>query len=406
MLCGMHAFVISCAVGAPLTVLAAAMRSRFFAIFTAIVVGLQSLIAATVVPELPVPPALVIGLQALVYLYFLRLARPRMGTALWRWGVALPAQVWAGGALLAAPWAVAQGFGARWGAPWAPFAAALFGALEALVVVRTTVDVSLDGEDVPEERRHRRGRGRVERPLRIVQITDPHLGPFMSERRLRRICERAVARDPDLVLLTGDFLTMASSHEPDVGGRTVLGRALEPLRALRGRTFACFGNHDHEAPDAVMRGLADAGVRLLVDEATVVSTPAGPVQIIGADFHWRGTAKALAALHEAHPRVSGALRLWLLHNPGHFRHLPPDAADLVLSGHTHGGQLGLVTFGLPFTLAGVFGRLPDHGLWARGRSRLYVHRGTGHYGFPIRFGVPAEESLLRVHAASRDLRRS
>jgi predicted MPP superfamily phosphohydrolase len=46
------------------------------------------------------------------------------------------------------------------------------------------------------------------------------------------------------------------------------------------------------------------------------------------------------------------------------------------------------------------GALPDHGLWARGRDRLYVHRGTGHYGFPLRLGVPSEESLLRVHRAT------
>ena len=51
-----------------------------------------------------------------------------------------------------------------------------------------------------------------------------------------------------------------------------------------------------------------------------------------------------------------------------------------------------------WTFLRLFGtKIPDHGLWARGRDRLYVHRGTGHYGFPLRLGVPNEESLLRVH---------
>jgi hypothetical protein len=49
----------------------------------------------------------------------------------------------------------------------------------------------------------------------------------------------------------------------------------------------------------------------------------------------------------------------------------------------------------------VFVNAPDHGLWARGAERLYVHRGTGHYGFPLRLGVPAEDSLVRVHAVPR-----
>jgi predicted MPP superfamily phosphohydrolase len=85
----------------------------------------------------------------------------------------------------------------------------------------------------------------------------------------------------------------------------------------------------------------------------------------------------------------------LLHDPGAFRFLPANAAELTLSGHTHGGQLGLVSLGLSWTIVAL-SKCPDHGLWARGAARLYVHRGTGHYGFPLRIGVPAEEGLLRV----------
>ena len=96
--------------------------------------------------------------------------------------------------------------------------------------------------------------------------------------------------------------------------------------------------------------------------------------------------------------MAGALRLWLLHDPGAFKHVPEGEADLVLSGHTHGGQIGLVSLGMPWTVVQLFFSIPDHGLWARGRDRLYVHRSQGHYGFPIRLGVPAEESVLRVWA--------
>ena len=96
------------------------------------------------------------------------------------------------------------------------------------------------------------------------------------------------------------------------------------------------------------------------------------------------------------PRPEGMLRLVLLHDPAAFGRMPLGEGDLVLAGHTHGGQVGLVSFGLPWTFVSGLTKIPDHGLWARGADRLYVHRGTGHYGFPLRIGVPAEQSLLRI----------
>jgi predicted MPP superfamily phosphohydrolase len=93
------------------------------------------------------------------------------------------------------------------------------------------------------------------------------------------------------------------------------------------------------------------------------------------------------------------MRVAMLHDPGAFAHLPDGAADLVLAGHTHGGQVGLLRFGLPHTVVSALSSMPDHGFWALGTMRLYVHRGTGHYGFPVRVGVPPEESVLHVHAA-------
>ncbi len=89
------------------------------------------------------------------------------------------------------------------------------------------------------------------------------------------------------------------------------------------------------------------------------------------------------------------MRLLLLHDPLTFTHVPEGDVDLTLSGHTHGGQVGLVSMGLDWTVLSR-SRWPDHGLFARGAGRLYVHRGTGFYGFPLRIGVPGEASLLEV----------
>jgi predicted MPP superfamily phosphohydrolase len=192
------------------------------------------------------------------------------------------------------------------------------------------------------------------------------------------------------VCLTGDFLTMEGSGTPGA-----LARALAPLGPVAERCFAVFGNHDHEAAEEVRSALAATGVRLLVDEEAVAQTQLGPVQILGAEHRFRDGALHLGALLASHPRRSGHLRLLLLHDPLRFRDVPTDAVDLTLSGHTHGGQLGLVSVGLDWTVLSR-SRWPDHGLFARGTSRLYVHRGTGFYGFPLRVGVPGEASVLEL----------
>jgi uncharacterized protein len=394
----MYWFVLASVLGwVVVVVLAAARRSRAYAIFRGVQLGLHTLFAVALAPRFAAVFPIFVYLHVMVYVQAAALVRPVLRPLWYRSLVSVPAAFFAAGTFLALPWALAAALG--WSLPlvWLPYALALLGVVQSLTAREEQVDVVVADGKVEGLRRHARGSGRVERPLRIIQVTDPHLGPFMSVARLRRISDSIVRRDPDLVLLTGDFLTMESQSDPKL-----LASALEPLRALPGRVFACFGNHDHEAPETVRSALAHAGVRLLMDEAASIQTPAGTVQILGADFVWREREAHLAQLCAAYPRAAGAFRLLLLHDPSAFRHLPPGEADLVLSGHTHGGQVGFVSLGLPWTLMRLFVNAPDHGLWARGTDRLYVHRGTGHYGFPLRIGVPAENSLLRVHAPDFD----
>jgi hypothetical protein len=383
-------------IGATLVVVYAAHRRRgaFYARFATVLLGIHTLISGALAKHTgPLFPAYA-ALQAVLFAHFFFLSQPRMRPLAYRLFISLPASYFAAATFLSFPWAIASAFGLHpWGL-WIPYAIALAGIVQSTTARRDEVDILVDRAPVAGVKRHPQAAAREGRALRIVQITDPHLGPFMSVARLRGICERAVAANPDLVLLTGDFLTMESQETP-----AHLAEALAPLRALSGRAFACHGNHDHEAPALVASALASAGVRLLVDDAALVETEAGPVQIVGMDFVWARRVEHLAAVCARHPRVDGALRVVLLHDPGAFRHLPEGEGDLVLSGHTHGGQLGLVSLGLPWTVLRLFVDMPDHGLWARGPDRLYVHRGTGHYGFPLRLGVPAEESVLRVHRA-------
>ena len=137
-------------------------------------------------------------------------------------------------------------------------------------------------------------------------------------------------------------------------------------------------------------------MHLLVDEETTIETPVVPVQIVGSDYYrGEGRAEHLEELMRRYPRREGHVRLLLLHDPSGFHEVPPGGADLTLSGHTHGGQVGLVSLGFNWTVL-TRSSIPDHGLFGRGSNRLYVHRGTGFYGFPMRVGVPSEGSLLEL----------
>jgi uncharacterized protein len=371
-------------------------RGRFFAMFSGVALGIFTLVTTLMQNQLYALLGLALYyLQFTVYVHFLMMIWPRLRSWPWRVAINYPASFFSSGALLSWPFAIAVGFGAHMHWLLVPWGFALLGMAESLYTPETVRDLVLDGLDVGALRRYPLGKANGAQVLQIVQITDPHIGPFMSIRRLRRICERAVARNPDLILLTGDFLTIESNRAPGA-----LDVAFAPLAAARGRVYACLGNHDHEAPHAVRRALDMHGIRLLVDEAEEVDTPVGRVQLLGFDFHFRERERFMAEVCAKYPRPEpDMLRIVLLHDPGAFKRLPPGEGDLVLSGHTHGGQVGLVTFGLPWTFVSLVTSMPDHGLWARGRDRLYVHRGTGHYGFPLRVGVPAEQSLLRIQRA-------
>jgi hypothetical protein len=368
------------------------LRNRFYAKFLAVVLGVQLLVWWGLFSELSARAWLAWPLSAMVFAHYASLIRPRMRTLPFRALVSWPALFFVAGSILALPWALLAALGVTPYGWWLPYVLAALGLVQSLTHRPATVDLQLDGRDAGPLDRAEHGAASQDRPLRIAHITDTHLGPFVSERRLRRALERVAERDPDLVLLTGDYMTMESSADPEL-----LERAFAPLERLSGRVFACRGNHDHEAPDVVDRAFETLGIELLVDEEVVVDTPAGPVQLVGIDYKFQDAADRVRRAALRHPRRPEHTRVVLLHHPGHFTHIPDGLGDLVLSGHTHGGQLGLVDLGIDFTMMRLFVDYPDHGFWAERHNRLYVNRGLGHYGFPLRVGVRAEEALLRVH---------
>jgi predicted MPP superfamily phosphohydrolase len=348
---------------------------------------------------------------AVTGVHFASLVRARLRTRAFRWAVSVPAQAFIALGALSLPFLLAlapvrislwalDGTGLLRALHWldlVPIAVIGFSVATSLRPRREIVRVTLGGPEPESLTRlpvERRGWGEAHqsqtRPLRIVQITDPHLGPWAPIHRLRRRIDELLDHEPDLVLLTGDFLTMEGNGTPGA-----LAEALAPVRRAEGRAFAIFGNHDHEAPEEVASALAENKVRLLIDDEALVETPVGKVQIVGADWYREKRKERLQALLERFPRRDGYLRLLLLHDPRNFHDVPKGEVDLTLSGHTHGGQVGLVSLGFDWTVLSR-SKWPDHGLFGHGKGRLYVHRGTGFYGFPLRIGVPGEASVLEL----------
>jgi hypothetical protein len=222
-------------------------------------------------------------------------------------------------------------------------------------------------------------------PVRIAHLSDLHVGPTMRRADLDALVARVDALAPDLVVVTGDFLTPFSEGEHAF--------LLDALAALRVPVYACLGNHDLPVAARLAEELAGVGVHLLVDASAVIAVRGVRIELVGVDFHWRGARGHLAAALAGLPPAPADVRVLLAHDPRLFAWVPEARFDLALAGHTHGGQVGTDMFGLPGSALrplGVF----DQGWWRRGRARLYVHRGNWSVGLPPRMGIAPE---IAVH---------
>jgi hypothetical protein len=218
--------------------------------------------------------------------------------------------------------------------------------------------------------------------LRILLVTDPHAGPFVSPRDLARTFRRLVAATgPDLVLVGGDVITYAPGElEP---------AAFATLRAPLG-AFAVLGNHDHYAgmPGRVAAALAAAGITLLHNRSVPIRRAGDTLWLAGIDDWVTGEPDLDRAL-----AGSGTPRILLSHHPDAFFPAAERGVPLVLSGHTHGGQIRLK--GLPVLVRQSLFRL-DEGQYSCRGSRLVVSRGVGVTGLPLRLGCPPEAVEIRL----------
>lgn len=239
---------------------------------------------------------------------------------------------------------------------------------------------------------HRVGLPDLRAPVRIVQLSDLHVGRVHRPSRAHRWVEATLAQNPDLIVITGDFV---DRPVPPADLET-LASALAQLRAPLG-VYAVPGNHDHGSfpghLERLIAPLESVGVRFLVN-ANVMLRP--DLVLAGVDDLWLGQPDLSRAL-EGVP--DGPAVLLLAHHPDQLVTVPP-RVSLMLSGHTHGGQVvlplvGALHTGSDYGQRFVRGLVRDDPRGARG----FVSRGLGTTFLPLRFGCPAEIVVLDLEPA-------
>jgi uncharacterized protein len=217
--------------------------------------------------------------------------------------------------------------------------------------------------------------------LRVGLLTDIHRSRWVSDDDVGHAVAALMAAHPDLIVLGGDYVTWGDRHY--VGPSA---EALKPLNAPHG-VFGILGNHDddHDMPAALARN----GVQILKDARTRLTINDHPLDLIGIRF-WTKRQSDIAAL----ARGSGTTVL-LAHDPRRLTEATALGIPLVLSGHTHGGQVVL-----PLVGAIAAQKFPVvSGLGRRNRTAMYVSRGIGTVYVPVRINCPPEVAILTLQTA-------
>jgi predicted MPP superfamily phosphohydrolase len=228
--------------------------------------------------------------------------------------------------------------------------------------------------------------------IKLVQISDAHLGFWMNKERLDRILDLAVAEKPDYFILTGDFI---EKHPQDMSREesiAVISGTFSKLAAYR-PTIAVLGNHDHRVNAwMIQQSLAEAGVLVLRNSITTIKRGASKMHIAGVDDVREGMARLDQVLREL--PADGASIL-LVHEPDFAdTSAATGRFDLQLSGHSHGGQIVLPLLG-PVYLPD-FGQKYPSGLYDVSGMLLYTNRGIGVTGIRARFNCRPEITVFTL----------
>ena len=260
----------------------------------------------------------------------------------------------------------------------APFAAGAFGIVTRKKFVVNEVDVKVPS--LPKDLAN----------LRLVQLSDIHLSPFYLEQDLAHVVGVANDLRADVAIITGDLIT--DQHDP-------LDRCLLQLSRLKASSgiWGCMGNHERfaDAEDyAELRGRM-LGINVLRHKAARLKFGAHAINLVGVDYQSRRSPY----LAEVEELVNvGDTNVLLSHNPDVFPAAISKGFDLVLAGHTHGGQINVEILDKNLNLAD-FSTQYTKGLYTEATSSIYVNSGLGTIGMPVRLGAPPEVTLIRLCAS-------
>jgi uncharacterized protein len=227
------------------------------------------------------------------------------------------------------------------------------------------------------------------RGLRLVQITDIHLSPLVSESLLARAIDMANEARGAITIVTGDLISRRGDP------LDVCLRQLARLRSDAG-TFGCMGNHETYAGAETYTTASGKrlGLRFLRSEAVPLRFGDATLNLVGVDYqrresrYLRGTESLI---------LPGATNLLLSHNPDVFQVAAAQGFDVTLAGHTHGGQVNFEIIHPTLNVARFYTPYV-YGLYEAGDKRLFVSRGVGTIGVPARLGAPPEVAVLRLCA--------
>jgi uncharacterized protein len=221
----------------------------------------------------------------------------------------------------------------------------------------------------------------VSENLKIVQISDVHLGPVHSKDYLQKIVDKTNSLEPDFVFITGDLFDGSTAVSKDTIS------PLEKLKVKRGVYFVT-GNHETYIDESKALNLISADkVKILRNQVEEVDG----VQIIGANYPSNGSEKTNSFLEGLSSLIDkDKFSILLYHPPVGFDKAADAGVDLQLSGHTHNGQI------FPFNLLSKIFYNRQTGLYSIGNSHLYVSQGAGTWGPPMRFLSKSEIVLINV----------
>lgn len=227
---------------------------------------------------------------------------------------------------------------------------------------------------------------------RVLQVSDIHMGGWMNSERLQHAADLILEQNPDLLLLTGDFLI---GHGFDSNSEQRLQELIDILAPLAKSitSFAVLGNHDYWTnADAVREMLKQSGITDLTNSVFTFSDSGQHLHICGVDDIWEGDVR----LNEVVSRLSReGTAILLAHEPDFADESAATGRfDLQVSGHSHGGQVVIPFYGPP--VLPYLGRKYHNGLYRIGEMLQYTNRGLGMIDPPVRFNCPPEITVFTL----------